>query len=97
MSADDVAIITTQLARLELRMTALESVREDMPVVMSAIIETHLAKILPGMLGEIVTQNRVISDAQRYRDLVSLGRKLVIAVLTSSALGTGTVITVWLR
>ena len=98
MSGAEIAAITDRLDRVEARLSELEAIGVDMPRAIQRAIATELATVLPGMLESIIAKERILSDAQRFRDLVSLGRKVAWAVSLSAATGVvGIVLTTWLR
>lgn len=96
MTGDDIAAINTRLDRLEAgqgrmetRMTALETARaEDMaavPGIVERIIEKMMPPLVRDAVREVIREQRLVADAQRFREFVSLGRKVGMAVLTAAA------------
>lgn len=91
MSGDDLAPLVVRMERLEQRMSALEAARvADMSSVRDVVVtilDEEMPRLIRDGVLEVIRNERLVADAQRFQALLSLGRRLALAALLAGITG----------
>jgi hypothetical protein len=91
MSGDEIAPLVVRMERLEQRMSALEAARvADMSSVRDVVVtilDEEMPRLIRDGVLEVIRNERLVADAQRFQALLSLGRRLALAALLAGITG----------
>lgn len=91
MNGDDITPLAVRMERLEQRMSALEAARAadlaNVRDVVVTILDDEMPRLIREGVLEVIRNERLVADAQRFQALLTLGRRLAAAAILAAVTG----------